>query len=284
MGITKDDVTVAVQAWIAAINEPDIAAICAMDATGYGFGYRTSAPRDMSSTSIDKYREFMRGFYDRHKGIVTTLEELQTAVDGDVGLAWGVYTEQFQIAGRPLERARVRFSQTMRRDQDGAWRFLLFHRDIQPFDDQGRYPPSLNISDGDQRFRQFIIRFVEAENDADLEALSAMLAPDVEVWLNGALVRTGRDAQVEATRANLAAFPDWRRKIESISFDGNLGALRWTGEGTHKGTFAGIQATGRRISFSGTSWAELENGVAKRIWIDMDMAGPFAQMTGRPDE
>jgi len=31
---------------------------------------------------------------------------------------------------------------------------------------------------------------------------------------------------------------------------------------------------------SGTSWAEVVDGVAKRIWIDMDMAGPIAQMRG----
>ncbi|MGE3073639.1 MAG: ester cyclase [Dehalococcoidia bacterium] len=278
MGITKDDVAVAVQAWIAAINEPDIAAICAMDATGHGFGYRTSAPRDMSSTSIDKYREFMRGFYDRHKGIVTTLEELRTAVDGDIGLAWGVYTEEFQLPERPPERARVRFSQSMRRDADGNWRFLLFHRDIQPFADDGRYPLELNTRECAQEVRQFFHRFVEAENAGDLEALAAMLAPDVEVWLNGDLVRTGSEAQLEATRANLAAFPDWRREVESISVEANLGALRWKGSGTHKGPFAGVPATGRRITLSGTSWAEIEHAVAKRIWIDMDMAGPLAQM------
>lgn len=142
MPITKHDVAEAVRQWIHASNQRDIEYICATDAKGFGYGYRTRDARDIQATDPDEYRQFMRGFYERHSSIRTTIEKLETAVDGDVGLAWGVYVEEFQIAGRPPERARVRFSQAMRRDEAG-WRFLLFHRDIQPFDESGRYPLSL---------------------------------------------------------------------------------------------------------------------------------------------
>jgi ketosteroid isomerase-like protein len=71
-------------------------------------------------------------------------EELQTAVIGEVGLAWGVYLEQFQERGRPPERAQVRFSKVLTKGARG-WQVLLYHRDIQPFTDEGRYPRALTV-------------------------------------------------------------------------------------------------------------------------------------------
>jgi ketosteroid isomerase-like protein len=72
------------------------------------------------------------------------LEELQTSVTGEVGLAWGVFIEEFQEEGRPPERARVRFSQVLTKGARG-WHVLLFHRDIQPFTEAGRYPRTLTV-------------------------------------------------------------------------------------------------------------------------------------------
>jgi len=99
------------------------------------------------------------------------------------------------------------------------------------------------MSEQAEEIRTFVERFVAAENSVDIAGIDACLAPDVEVWLNGQLVRNTAAAQVEATRANLAAFPDWRREILAIAVDGNIGVLRWTGAGTHEGAFGGIPAS-----------------------------------------
>jgi ketosteroid isomerase-like protein len=72
------------------------------------------------------------------------LEDLQTSVTGDIGLAWGVYIEEFQEKGRPPERARVRFSKVLTKGARG-WQVLLYHRDIQPFNDDGSYPRALTV-------------------------------------------------------------------------------------------------------------------------------------------
>jgi predicted ester cyclase len=111
-----------------------------------------------------------------------------------------------------------------------------------------------------EEIRRFFERFVEAENRGDMAAPEECLAPDVEVSLNGQLVRNTAAAQMEATRANLAAFPDRRREILAIAVDGNIGVLRWTGAGTHRGPFGGIPASGNRVTISGTSWPRLSVG------------------------
>jgi hypothetical protein len=71
-------------------------------------------------------------------------EDIQSAVTGEVGLAWGVYIETFQEQGRPPGRARIRFSKALTKGPHG-WQVLLYHRDIQPFAEDGRYPRTLTV-------------------------------------------------------------------------------------------------------------------------------------------
>lgn len=94
---------------------------------------RSAIPK---SAGIEKLRSFLASLeYDR-----PTLDELHTAVDGDIGLAWGSYTEDFKVRGRAPEKVRARFTLTLKHDTSG-WRPLLYHRDIQPFDEKGGYIP-----------------------------------------------------------------------------------------------------------------------------------------------
>jgi len=73
---------------------------------------------------------------ERYEG---TVEELNVAVDGEIGLAWGIHVADFQHKGSPPERTRVRFTMTLRKVEDGQWRTLLEHRDVQQFDENGQY-------------------------------------------------------------------------------------------------------------------------------------------------
>ena len=70
-----------------------------------------------------------------------TAYEVHTAVDGDLGLAWGFFTEEFHVRGRVPEKVGVRFTTALKREA-GTWRQLLFHRDAQPFGDDGSYIPA----------------------------------------------------------------------------------------------------------------------------------------------
>ena len=64
------------------------------------------------------------------------LNELHTAVDGDVGLAWGFHTEDYKLKGQAPAKVRVRFAMTLNYERN-RWRTLLYHRDIQKFDERG---------------------------------------------------------------------------------------------------------------------------------------------------
>jgi hypothetical protein len=69
-------------------------------------------------------------------------EDVHASVVGEIGLAWGISIEEFQEQGHPPERARVRFSKGLAKGAK-SWEVLLYHRDIQPFNEDGRYPRAL---------------------------------------------------------------------------------------------------------------------------------------------
>ncbi|MCK6565594.1 MAG: ester cyclase [Dehalococcoidia bacterium] len=137
------------------------------------------------------------------------------------------------------------------------------------------------MADPRDKLDHLVRRLVEAENAGDLDTYAACMAPNVEVWVNGRLTQSSREGQRESTHLTLNAFPDWHRETLSLTCDGNLAVLRWRGEGTHSAPWAGIPASGNRVEFHGTSTVEVKRGLMQRIWIDMDMAGPMAQMTSQ---
>ena len=104
--------------------------------TGAGFGFRSFAARRASSgENASQLMNLMAATTEYYR---LYLNEVHTQVDGDIGLAWGVHTEVFKVRGQPAESVRVRFTNTLRWNGD-TWKNLLFHRDAQVFDENGRY-------------------------------------------------------------------------------------------------------------------------------------------------
>src|SRR5262249_27457560 len=123
---------------IAAYDSHDVERTVKADPAAIGFGYRelNARPADTSAA----YSNAIKAFFARKDYYRIRLDDIQTDVDGNIGLAWGFYTEDFEQKGRKPEKVRVRFTFTYKYDQ-GTWRTLLYHRDIQKFDDKGRYVP-----------------------------------------------------------------------------------------------------------------------------------------------
>lgn len=71
-----------------------------------------------------------------------------------------------------------------------------------------------------------------AENAHDLEATESLVAPDLEVAING----RGRIASAEedsvANAQLFGTYPDYRREIIEVIADGDRAAVRWRMSGT----------------------------------------------------
>jgi len=144
MGITKEEVAEAVHAWCHAWHTRDIETLLVMEAPACGFGFRPCTPRDHGIAGEAGRRESLERFFGRMDSYSLVPEDFETAVVGELGMAWGTFMEKWQDTGQPPEQARVRFSKVLARGAQG-WQVLLYHRDIQPFTDYGRYLKAFTV-------------------------------------------------------------------------------------------------------------------------------------------
>lgn len=125
----------------AAWNRGDQASIVeSADGFTVGFGFRTLAPRGVDPPPRAAIERVVKAFFDSMEYYRVNIQELHTKAFGDVVVAWGFHTEDFRLRGKAPETVRVRFSSTLRKTPNG-WQTLISHRDIQPFDKEGRYIP-----------------------------------------------------------------------------------------------------------------------------------------------
>ena len=122
-------------------NDPD--RILDVYTGGLGFGYRTREARDTYGDKAS-YKKVNDGWWAMVEQTmdyyIFKLDELHTRSFGDFGMAWGFYHEKFKVKGKDAVEFRGRFSQTFVRDQ-GEWKMLFYHRDMTPFDKDGKFIP-----------------------------------------------------------------------------------------------------------------------------------------------
>ena len=76
----------------------------------------------------------------------------------------------------------------------------------------------------------------------------------------------------------MSAFPDFNKSIDDMVAEGDKVVLRYTIEGTHKGTFAGIPATGKHVSIKGNEIYKIEGRKILEWWDFADYLGLMTQL------
>jgi steroid delta-isomerase-like uncharacterized protein len=80
--------------------------------------------------------------------------------------------------------------------------------------------------------------------------------------------------------AMVQALPDLRVTVEELIEDGDRVAVRWRATGTHTGKFRGRPATGKPLTFRGTTWIRYRDGKMAEGWDCWDASGVTRQLTG----
>jgi len=80
-------------------------------------------------------------------------------------------------------------------------------------------------------------------------------------------------------RAAEAAFPEYELVAHEMVADGDLVAVRGTFQGVHKGEFAGIRPTGRRITADLMLFYRIDDGRIAEHWMQLDMKGILDQLS-----
>jgi len=74
------------------------------------------------------------------------------------------------------------------------------------------------------------------------------------------------------------AFPDDALTIEQIVSDGEIVSYRATETGTHRATFLGIPATGKRATWTEIQFFRIAGGKVVEHWVDVDLFSWFTQL------
>jgi len=94
---------------------------------------------------------------------------------------------------------------------------------------------------------------------------------------NAAMDRSRDDFMKDLT-AFLTAFPDTHFSIDDMVAEGDKVVSRYTFEGTHKGTFMGVPATGKRVVFKGVLIETIAGGKLVEDWEFLDAVALMTQL------
>ena len=121
----------------------------------------------------------------------------------------------------------------------------------------------------------------EAFGSGNVDALDAVLAPDVVDHGAAPDLPAGRDGVKGAVAYFLRAFPDTHFNVEATISDGELVAARYTLTGTHRGEFMDIAPTGRQVRVTGMDFFRVRDGRVVERWGELDELGLMQQLVDR---
>ena len=98
------------------------------------------------------------------------------------------------------------------------------------------------------------------------DRLDEFVAQDVEV--NGEV--QGLQAYADGLAAVVRAFPDYRWDLRHLLVSGAWVSAHFLDTGTHRGTFLGVPATGRKVSAQEFAIYRFQAGRIAEVWVTAD--------------
>ncbi|WP_163999287.1 ester cyclase [Pyxidicoccus caerfyrddinensis] len=131
------------------------------------------------------------------------------------------------------------------------------------------------MSDANKRV---VIEYVNEVNNANFDAFDAFVDPAFVDHDPIPGQQPGIPGLKDAYRMFLAGFPDVHFIFEDVFGEGDLVAGRGVIHGTHRGTFMGVPATGRRVRWTGTRLFRVRDGKVTEGWLNLDLLGLLTQL------
>jgi steroid delta-isomerase-like uncharacterized protein len=131
--------------------------------------------------------------------------------------------------------------------------------------------------------KAIVRRFLdEGISQGNMAVLDQVCSPDI-VWHGGSV---GEFRSLNELKRGVgpffAAFPDLRVTTERLLAEGDEVTCRYIWQGTHRGDFFGVPATGKRVTVSGMSIYRIANAkIAEEWWLE-DLLGLMQQIGAVP--
>ena len=115
-------------------------------------------------------------------------------------------------------------------------------------------------------------------NEHKPELAAEFVTPDVK-WHGGTLGSIeGSDNLVALLRGFIGALPDLNAQEQDVIADGDLVAVRFIVEATHKGELLGIPPTGQRVRWDAVDIYRLRDGKISEEWAADDLTAILNQV------
>ncbi|MDP9247245.1 MAG: ester cyclase [Candidatus Dormibacteraeota bacterium] len=132
--------------------------------------------------------------------------------------------------------------------------------------------------------RDLVRRFVdEYQTGADERALDELVHPDVLDHSRPPGVAPGAEGIRQQFNGFRAAFPDFRATILDQVAEGDRVVTRKVFHGTHRGSFQGIEPTGREVEINLIDIVRVADGQIVEHWNCVDRLGLLAQLGALPE-
>ncbi|GCE47187.1 putative ester cyclase [Thermosporothrix hazakensis] len=128
--------------------------------------------------------------------------------------------------------------------------------------------------------KALVWQYLKLYNGADLAIVDTVISPDFIDHMHPEQER-GPAGVKHALGLFRAAFSDIRYQVEHMIGEGDMVAFRFRLEALHRGSFAGLAPTGRRVTLTGMDFVRIENGQIVELWSCQDTLDWVAQLGGK---
>jgi len=113
--------------------------------------------------------------------------------------------------------------------------------------------------------------YLEMFNRRDWASMKALFAPEYSYTGSEGVKQQGPDAGVAVAQMFATAMSDAKIDIKQVHVAGNTAVVEFIGSGTHDGDFAGIAATGRKVTMPVVTILDIKNDkiAAEREYMDI---------------
>lgn len=142
--------------------------------------------------------------------------------------------------------------------------------------------PKKEINNDNDAYKKTMERLIEdVWNNQNLDILPEVFTENAEMHLGGLDynlkgIPNIRESYISPT---LTAFPDIQHGYDKLIIEGNMIAMMFYGEGTHKGEYNGIPATNKVLQYRGMAFFRMEGNRIAEVWTHSNWATQFEELT-----
>ncbi len=127
--------------------------------------------------------------------------------------------------------------------------------------------------------KRLVERYFEGFNTGKTEGAEQFIAEEFTHFAaDGLPVPLGPDGYRQAVKSTRASLPDAQYLLESMIGEGEWVAARFHGDGTQRGEYLGVPATGKQVEVTGMAFFRIVDGKIQGLWLEENSLEQLQQM------